>query len=1671
MQACTLNPNQAVPEQVIMATPRNLYVLQEPRDAALDDVLVAERSADDLLLAFRSQEQAHQALKFEQFFANNGNLHVLRQDGELLRIIASQDNPQQGSLSFDLQPASTAEHQTAAPILNVLQQALFPIASEVEPQVAALSAPVQVAAMGIAPLLSTPPQITQAFDQLGSKQGALRDNDVTDDRYFSVLGTGTPGAYLEILDKGEIIAEIQVDSNGNWRFEPDEAFAEGAHVLTVREQGSSETSGTFTLLVDTLAPSRVFIDSISTDAAGTQIIERNGHTADNTPVIKGRAEPSTMVIIYAGKSVIATTFADNSGKWEFSSPFILPDGTYTISASAMDFSGNVGLSSTSYTITIDTIPPAVPTIEQALDDVGALQGPLASGALTDDRTPTLAGHAEPGVTIYVYGDGDLLGTTKADANGNWSFTPPVALSDGEHIFTAIAHDLAGNTSTPSGEFKLEFGADRTQAPTIEAVIDDVGSVVGALVNGSLTDDTTPTLRGKAQVGDTVRIYDNDVLIGESLVDAQGNWSFTPEPALAEGPHSFQVQGVNHSQSPSERSPVFELVIDITPPDASRLSITSIYDDVGSVTGNVAHYGRTDDQNPQVNGIGTAGETIIVYVQDLTGKREVGRAQVGSDGKWSLEVSTALAYGKHSFTAVQVDAAGNATAPSPAYIITIGNDSIGGFDIDASETSSQQINTTIRGEQSNPQVTRLANGNLVVVWQQDTDNGYDYNTMMQLMDPTGTKKIGLERLVNQRTAWSHESPQVTALADGGFVVVWESNLGVSARHYNGAGVAQGDEFLVNQTPDSGHRAPGALSLPDGSYIISWYSSQSKGSIMQRTYDANDQPVGDEVMVQSGGVVTYRSNGPEMALFEDPAHSGWYITVWTGTGSNNTNDVFGQLRKADGSMVGDIMALNITVDAAQNHPDVIVLKDGSFVVFWDSSRPNNNFVTDIYAAHYSFNPATGATSLIGDGDFIVNQNRISQQSRPVGVALDDGGYILIWGSSDGDGSGSAIFGQRFDANSNKVGHEFLVNPITQGNQAAGWDKTQLGHMLDAVLLENGDIFVTWQSDNIDGDGLGIEGVVINADAAFYSEFVVNPLPTYALGSASAALPDGGFVVVSTDSRFGLNEPFGQLYDATGMPVGEEIRIATTAPKWGSTIIPDVVTFPDGTFLVAWNCPVFTSGYTLPTSIRAQRFGYTYDSAGNISGSVPIGEELLISPKGYQYNENPNITLLDDGGYMIVWQTNKNILQLDQPWQVMACQYDASGNVVGSEVVVGSVGLNRGVPSETTITTLGDGRVAISYAKVMSSSDSDVYFRVYDPKTLSYSEEICANQVKSGQQGMPSITALANGNFVVVWDSSNSGGLDQSSSSIWARIYSSDGTALGNEFLANAYTLGAQKAPIVVAHPGGGFVVLYSSEGDRALGADKMGIYAQFFDDAGQRVGHELRINQMNDYGNSVSDATFLEDGRLFVNWTGSDTENFYATKGRIIDLDRSVGLQDHVSPYPLANLGEAPDHGNLWMLFDDGSASGLMLSGESLSSVHGGNGNDVIGIRDTSFSSINGGDGFDTLLIDGKNLSVDIDSLVARITGIEKIDLGRGSSNSLTLSADTLEHLGMSDMVQADGKNQLVINGDASNSIQLKDTLSESWTDAGQTEVGGVLYHTYVSGSNELLVEQNIHVTVL
>ncbi len=231
--------------------------------------------------------------------------------------------------------------------------------------------------------------------------------------------------------------------------------------------------------------------------------------ADADRHLTGTAEANSTISIFDGTTLLGTTTADASGNWTFTP------------TTATDAAGNVSTASSAFALTVDTAAPAAPVLVSVTDNVAPLTGTIAAGGATNDATPTLTGTAEANSTISIFDGTTLLGTTTADASGNWTFTPTTALTDGSHSLTATATDAAGNVSSA----------------IIGTVTDDAAPITGTVAAGGSTNDTTPTLAGTAEANSTISIFDGTTLLGTTTADASGNWTFTPTTALTDGSHS------------------------------------------------------------------------------------------------------------------------------------------------------------------------------------------------------------------------------------------------------------------------------------------------------------------------------------------------------------------------------------------------------------------------------------------------------------------------------------------------------------------------------------------------------------------------------------------------------------------------------------------------------------------------------------------------------------------------------------------------------------------------------------------------------------------------------------------------------------------------------------------------------------------------------------------------------------------------------------------------------------------------------------------------------------------------------------------------------------------------------------------------------------------------------
>ncbi|EBP9396421.1 Ig-like domain repeat protein, partial [Salmonella enterica] len=349
------------------------------------------------------------------------------------------------------------------------------------------------------------PRVELIADNTGLLTGPLQNNDRTDEAKPLFSGQGEAGNTITIKEGSTVIGSATVDGNGRWTFTPTTPLSDGEHTFTVEQSDKagnvSRVTTTPTIIVDTTPPDAAIIDNVAKD--GT--------------TVSGTAEAGSTVSIYdpAGNYLGSTITGENN---HFSIT-LNPARTHgeRLEARIQDAVGNVG-PTTEFTAS-DSQYPAQPTILTVTDDAGAVTGLLKNGDATDDNRPTLSGTAEPGSTISINDNGFPVPTFPpivADADGKWSFTPSLALADGDHVFTATATNDRG-TSGQSVSFTIDID---TQPPVLEGLaVSDVGD----------------RLTGTTEAGSTVVIKDSlGNTLGSGTAGDDGTFSIGISPAKING---------------------------------------------------------------------------------------------------------------------------------------------------------------------------------------------------------------------------------------------------------------------------------------------------------------------------------------------------------------------------------------------------------------------------------------------------------------------------------------------------------------------------------------------------------------------------------------------------------------------------------------------------------------------------------------------------------------------------------------------------------------------------------------------------------------------------------------------------------------------------------------------------------------------------------------------------------------------------------------------------------------------------------------------------------------------------------------------------------------------------------------------------------------------------------
>ena len=516
------------------------------------------------------------------------------------------------------------------------------------------------------------PVIQRIIDDIGDPQGEIAKDGSTDDQTPTLEGTGEPGATIEVFADGQKLGEATVDPEGLWTFTPETPLVTDSSTpivftaTAIDPAGNTSTpSAPYGVLIDIegSATAPVISDVRDNEGNAAETVGDGAVTNDSTPEIIGTAVDAATVTLYrkvdGELEVLAEDIPVSNGAWTYTPDTPLLLGTYELVAISKDAAGNPSQSSNtrSFTFALDTTDE--PAIINVIDDVDAFTGNVANNTgITNDNQPDIIGTAKANAVVIVYdtfnGGKEVLGSTTADANGIWTLKlddPAVnkTLADGDHKITAVAK-LPGDTiSAETGVYQFEVDVNAPDKLTDTVLMDDQGSVTGAIVvndPSQSTDDNKPEVKGSGEVGATINVFvDGSPDPIQVQVDPDGNWSLTL-PELDDGTHIVVVQQIDAAGNAGPMGDPLSFIVDTSD---LIISIDGAHDNEDLHTVDLNNNDLTNDSSPALFGSGTFGEVITIKSAD--GNTTFGSVTVDVNGKWELaENNLSLVSGTHVFQA-------------------------------------------------------------------------------------------------------------------------------------------------------------------------------------------------------------------------------------------------------------------------------------------------------------------------------------------------------------------------------------------------------------------------------------------------------------------------------------------------------------------------------------------------------------------------------------------------------------------------------------------------------------------------------------------------------------------------------------------------------------------------------------------------------------------------------------------------------------------------------------------------------------------------------------------------------------------------------------------------------------------------------------------------------------
>lgn len=354
------------------------------------------------------------------------------------------------------------------------------------------------------------------------------------------------------------------------------------------------------------------------------------------------------------------------------------------------------------------------------------------------------------------------------------------------------------------------------------------------------------------------------------------------------------------------------------------------------------------------------------------------------------------------------------------------------------------------------------------------------------------------------------------------------------------------------------------------------------------------------------------------------AGNYVVVWQSynqVSPTSEGDIYFQRFNTNDQKVGVETVVNTITTKNQERPAVAMNGQGDFVTAW-AAFSNIESIYDVKARLFKNNLPVG-------DEFIVNTTTTHSQTNPAVAMNSNGEFVIVWESWIQDGGDKGVYAQRYNADGQKVGNEFLVNTTTAYSQA----RPAVKYMLNGKFII---VWESWKQDIVTPSGYGVFGKIFNSTGGVLKdEFQINSYTNdYQWFGDLDVFDDNSFVVVwcswkQDGSDGGI---YFQRFDENGNKIGNETlaNVTTSKYQW----LPKVKKLDGKKIAIVWSSwlqdgsreGVYTAfydennkRYTFETQINAYTDSYQWEPDFIIKSPEEI---LVVWASWGQYNKDYEI-----------------------------------------------------------------------------------------------------------------------------------------------------------------------------------------------------------------------------------------------------------------------------------------------------------------------------------------------------------------------------------------------------------------------------------------------------------------